>query len=280
MVALFPEQQELEDAMRIRGFVAGAAAAGAMLLASPGWAGQAGSVFTDDSTSTRTGTRDVTVGGVTVSETWDDSDTTAVTLDSSAVTLSLQVFEDGYHGYSPANNIADFQSDVTNLNSSVSGNAGITTVQQAAGHANVTVSANTLVDLEALAIVTGAEAIPGFGAAEAFTLSPAFTVSNSKQAAQALAVMALGDAIANTGGTFADTVTAIEFVSNDSYEMSPENNLASFAGVVSNQIDSVDSGLGITTVQQSAGQANVQSAFNTILFGSGSASGVGLPAGY
>lgn len=266
--------------MKIRGFVAGAAAAGSMLLASPGWAGQAGSVLTDDGLETSAGTSDIAVGGITVSDTWDNSDQAAITLDSSAVTLSLQVFEDGYHGYSPADNIAEFQSDVTNLNSSVSGNAGITTVQQAAGHANVTVSANTLVDLEALSIVTGLEAVPGFGAGEAFALSPAFTVSNSKQAAQALAIMALGDSIANTGGTFADTVTAIEFVSNDSFEMSPESNLASFAGVVTNQIDSVDSGLGITTVQQSAGQANVQSSFNTILFGSGSASGVGLPAGY
>lgn len=271
--------------MKIRGLFVGAAAAGAMLLASPGWAGQAGSV---DSTvkaivDNVVTTSDVTIGAITISETRDgagSSDDTAISLDSSAVTLSLQVFEDGYHGNSPANNIADFASDVTNLNSLVSGNAGITTVQQAAGNANVTISANTLVDLEALAINTGAEAIPGFGAAEAFALSPAFTISNSKQAAQALAILALGDSIVNAGGTFADTVTAIEFVSNDSFELSPEGNLAAFAGVVSNQIDSVDSGLGITTVQQSAGNANVQSSFNTILFGSGTASGVGLPAGF
>jgi len=273
--------------MKVRMFFAGAAAAGAMLMASPGWAGQAGSNATDDSllTDASSGTSDTAVGGITISTSWtnDINDQTATTLDSTAVTLSLQVYEDGYHGYSPANNIAEFAGDVTNLNSAVTGNAGITTVQQAAGQANVSVSANTLVDLEALAIVTGSEAVPGFGGAEAFVLSPAFTLSNSKQAAQSLAILALGDALSTAvqgGSDISAAVTAIEFVSNDSYEMSPENNLATFAGIVSNQIDSVDSGLGITTVQQSAGQANVQTSFNNILFGSGTASGVGLPAGY
>lgn len=273
--------------MKVRMFVAGAAAAGAMLLASPGWAGQAGSSATDDSllTDASSGTSDTTVGAITISTTYanDISDQTATTLDSTAVTLSLQVFEDGYHGYSPADNIADFVDVVSNLNAAVTGNAGITTVQQAAGQANVTVSANTLVDLEALSIVTGAEAIPGFGAPEAFVLSPAFTLSNSKQAAQALAIMALGEALSTAvqgGSDISAAVTAIEFTSSDSFEMSPEGNLASFGAGVTNEIDTVDSGLGITTVQQSAGQSNVQTSFNNILFGSGTAPGVGLPAGY
>jgi hypothetical protein len=278
---------ELENAMKVRSFAAGAVAAGAMLLALPGWGGQAGSNATDDSvlTDDSSGQIITTVGGIVIDNTYANAivDTTTTTLDSTAVTLSLQVYEDGYHGYSPANNIASFLADVTNLNSAVSGNSGITTVQQAAGQANVTVSANTMVDLEAMAILTGSEAIPGFGGAEAFVLSPAFTLSNSKIAGQALAVLALGDALSTAvqgGSDISAAVTAIEFISNDSYEMSPENNLTEFAGVVTNQIDTVDGGLGITTVQQSAGQSNVQTSFNNILFGTGTVPGTGVPSGF
>jgi hypothetical protein len=260
--------------MRIR-LTAGAVAAGSLLLfSSPGWAGQAGSTFTDESVETRAiaDTSSTTVGSIVIETTHDDATVIeggGSLLDSSAVTLSLQVFEDGYHGYSPANNIAEFQAEVTNLLSEVSGTSGITTVQQAAGQANVTVSANTLVDAGDLVAQMSAFA-PSGGAMSAFVLSPAFTLSNSKQAAQALAVAALGDAVAN--GAFASDVTAIEFVSNGSYEMSPESNLTSFAAAVLNQIDSVNTTAGITTVQQAAGQSNVQTAFTSILYGANDAS--------
>lgn len=257
--------------MRIR-LTAGAVAAGSLLLfSSPGWAGQAGTIVTDESIQTNAidTSSEIVIGGITITETVTDGTVTeggGSILDSSAVTLSLQVFEDGYHGYSPANNIAEFAGDVTNLIADVNTTSGITTVQQAAGQANVTVSANTLIDASSLAAETG-----GVNSAMlAFELSPAFTLSNSKQAAQALAVAALGDAV--VAGAFASDVTAIEFVSNGSYEMSPENNLTTFAGVVSNQIDAASGTAGITTIQQAAGQSNVQTAFTSILYGANDAS--------
>lgn len=260
-----------EDAMRFH-LTAGAVAAGSLLLfSSPGWAGQAGTVVTDESVETRAidSSTTTTIGGLVIEETLTDGTVIeggGSVLDSSAVTLSLQVFEDGYHGYSPANNLAEFQSDVTNLISDVNTTSGITTVQQAAGQANVTVSANTLIDASSLAAETG-----GVNSAMlAFELSPAFTLSNSKQAAQALAVAALGDAV--VAGAFASDVTAIEFVSEGSYEMSPENNITSFAGVVTNTIEAASGTAGITTIQQSAGQSNVQTAFTSILYGSNDAS--------
>lgn len=260
--------------MRIR-LTAGAVAAGSLLLfSSPGWAGQAGTIVTDESVQTNAieTSSEIVIGGITITEAVTDGTVTeggGSILDSSAVTLSLQVFENGYHGYSPANNIAEFASDVTNLISDVNTTSGITTVQQAAGQANVTVSANTLIDAGDLVTQMSAFA-PSGGAMSAFVLSPAFTLSNSKQAAQALAVAALGDAVAN--GAFASDVTAIEFVSDGSYEMSPENNLTTFAGVVSNTIEAASGTAGITTIQQSAGQSNVQTAFTSILYGANDAS--------
>ena len=219
--------------MNVRSFVAGAAAAGAMLLASPGWAGQAGSVSTTATTdsSTSAGTSDTIVGGISISETWDDANalTDDSIIDSAAVTLSLQVFEDGYHGYSPSNNIAEFAADVTNLNSAVTGNAGITTVQQAAGQANVSVSANTLVDLDSLAVLLGAEAIR-LRWLRAFVLSPAFTLSTANRLLSPRdprAGRCLSTAV--QGGSDISAAVGDRFVSNDSYEMSPENNSRSLA---------------------------------------------------
>jgi hypothetical protein len=247
---------------------AGAVAAGSLLLfSSPGWAGQAGTVVTDESTETRAidSATTTTVGGIEIIEEITDGTELAgggSVLDSQAVTLSLQVFEDGYHGYSPANNIAEFLDEVSNTLTGLDGTSGITTIQQATGQANVTVSANTLIDL-----VSAGEAFAGDfdGDMLAFVLSPAFTLSNSKQAAQALAIAALGEAAAN--GPMVTDFTAIEFVSDGSYEMSPENNITSFAGVVTNLIDGAGGTAGITTVQQAAGQSNVQTSFTSILYG-------------
>jgi hypothetical protein len=102
-------------------------------------------------------------------------------------------------------------------------------------------------------------------------LNPAFTLSNSALAARAIAISALqgGDnGLSSPLGTVGPT--AIEFVGGATYELSPENNIAAFADVVSN-IAVVGPAFGITTVQQNAGNANVQSAFNNIAFTTGDA---------
>jgi hypothetical protein len=254
-----------------------AAAGSAALLAAPAaWAGQAGTV--DDSVNETAVTNaiedSIVVGGIEITHT--DASETAYSItnaiDNTAITLSLQVFEDGYHGLSPAGNIASFADAIDNLIDGVSGTAGITTVQQAGGQANVSVSTNSLLDATAL----GADLLLGGpdaseAAAVAWVMNPAFTLANSKQAAQALAILALGDSLATTGTAFGDLVTAIEFVSNNSYELSPEGNIAEFAGAMTNTITGVDGTTGLTTVQQAGGQANVQASFNTILFGVDSA---------
>jgi hypothetical protein len=262
--------------MKVRMFVAAAGSA-ALLAAPAAWAGQAGTV--DESVNETVVTNGIvdgiTVGGIEI--THEDTSETAYaitnSIDNTAITLSLQVFEDGYHGFSPAGNIASFGDAIDNLIESVDGTGGITTVQQAGGQANVSVSHNSLLDASALGAVDNLAAGPDAAEAAtiAWTLNPAFTLANSKQAAQALAILALGDALATTGTAFGDLVTAIEFVSEDSYELSPEGNIAEFAGAMTNTISAVSGTTGLTTVQQSGGQANVQASFNTILFSADSA---------
>ena len=216
--------------MNVRSFVAGAAAAGAMLLASPGWAGQAGSVSTTATTdsSTSAGTSDTIVGGISISETWDDANalTDDSIIDSAAVTLSLQVFEDGYHVLAGEQHRRVRDDD--NLNSAVTGNAGITTVQQAAGQANVSVSANTLVD-RSLAVLLGTRPFR-LRWLRAFVLSPAFTLSTASRLhspRDPRAGRCLSTAV--QGGSDISAAVGDRFVSNDSYEMSPENNSRSLA---------------------------------------------------
>ena len=258
--------------MKFRLYV-GVAAAGSLLLASQGWAGQAGSLFTDATITTNEIASDstVTVGGIEILTTISDATSTeaAIELDSQLVTLSLQVYEDGYHGNSPSNNIAAFGDEVSNTAGGIDDLAGISTIQQSAGQANVSIAVTTLVDVEALVAATGFEDGTLNSAGLPFILSPAFTLSNSKQAAQALAILALGEAQTDSGGGIVGDVTAIEFISNDSYELSPEGNLADFAGVVTNLLEGAAGLRGISTIQQQAGQANVQSAFTTILFAGG-----------
>ena len=256
-------------------WIAGAlAVAGMAILGIPSTsqAGQAGTldttaIATTDDTLVSTTT---TVGTIVLTDDTQRAltDSTANNLDSLLVVLSLEVYDDGYHGSSPSNNIADFAAAVTN-DVTVSATTGMTTAQQNAGIANVTVQSNTLLDLASFAT------IPGGGANANMTsdtltmvLNPAFTLSNSALAARAIAVSALqgGDGgLASPLGTF---VTAIKFDSGAVYELSPEHNLAAFADVVSNTAV-VDGTFGITTVQQNVGIANVQSAFNNIMFTTG-----------
>jgi hypothetical protein len=265
--------------MRIRSarFAGALAVAGLVLHGStPAWAGQAGSIdtSTDSKTYIQTVTTTTTAGGTIVESVSNDvaTDDLVKNLDSSLVTLSLQVYDDNYNGYSAHNNVADFAADVTNtIDASGGAASGITTMQQAAGVANVTVSANSLIDGTTLASL-GSISGDTTGFATTMVLNPAFAISNSALAARALEIAALTNAGNPLGGGGA--VTAIEFSGNDTNELSPHNNIASFAGVVSNSIITGVS-TGITQFQQSAGSSNVQTAFNTVLFGADIAAGAG-----
>ena len=256
-------------------WIAGAlAVAGMAILGIPSTsqAGQAGTldttaIATTDDTLVSTTT---TVGTIVLTDDTQRAltDNTANNLDSLLVVLSLEVYDDGYHGSSPSNNIADFAAAVTN-DVTVTATTGMTAVQQNAGIANVTVQSNTLLDLTGMAGILGVSGVGLTSDTLTMVLNPAFTLSNSALAARAIAVAALqgGDGgLASPLGTVGPT--AIKFDSGAVYELSPEHNLAAFADIVANTAV-VDGTFGITTVQQNVGIANVQSAFNNIMFTTG-----------
>ena len=251
------------------------AALAALGAPSTSWAGQAGTndttlIATTDDTQMATS---LVVGGIVIT---DDSlkaltNDTQNGLDSSAVVLSLEVYDDGYHGNSPSNNIASFADVVTN-DAGVGQSAlvtGITSVQQNAGIGNVTVQSTTLVDLTGFGVMLGNNGGGLDPATVTMVLSPAFTLSNSALAARAVAIAALQGAdggLSSPLGTVGPT--AIKFSSGAVYELSPENNVAEFQAAIGN-VTLVDQTAGITTVQQNVGISNVQSSFNNILFTTG-----------
>ena len=255
-------------------WIAGAMIVAVLGISSASQAGQAGSAATDDSvyTDDSVTSTTMTVGGIVLT---DDSvkattSSLATTLDSTAVVLSLQISDDGYHGSSPSNNIAEFAGAVTN-DATVTGVTGMTAVQQNAGNANVTVQSNTLMDLTGLGTMVMGNGAGLSSAAAMLVLNPAFTLSNSALAARAIALSALqggDDGLSSPLGSIGPT--AIEFVGGLTYELSPEHNVAEFLDVASN-IAVVDGTFGMTTVQQNVGNANVQSAFNNIAFTTGDA---------
>jgi hypothetical protein len=243
-------------------------------LPSTSQAGQAGSIdltetTTTDDTLVATTT---TVGSIVLTDDSQRALTSTIVnnLDSSAVVLSLQVIDDGYHGSSPSRNIAEFADAVSN-DATVTAVTGMTSVQQNAGIANVTVQSNTLMDLTGLGAMVMGNGAGLSSAAAMLVLNPAFTLSNSALAARAIAISALqggDDGLASPLGTVGPT--AIEFTSGQTFELSPENNVASFLSTVGN-VAVVDATFGITTVQQNVGISNVQSAFNNIAFTTGDA---------
>lgn len=258
---------------RIRNFVLGAAAVGlAIVGAGPALAGQAGS-NTTVSGGSRTSSGSISVGSIQSS--WNETVNTGSTqTDSTRVTLSLQISDEGYHGYSPSRNLATFEGTLANAASiGVVGTAsGITSNQQTIGNANVTVHANTLIDASALANIFS-DSSAATGANAVMVLNPAFAISNSALAARVLAVEAMSGVV--TAGA-SSSVTAIDFVGRDTFEMSPERNVASFASNLTNDVN-IGNASGITQSQQQIGNANVQTGFNTIVFSSGSGSSLPMP---
>ena len=260
---------------RLSAITAGAsvAIAAALLGAPSAQAGQAGSITSITGGTVYQGGGTVTTttlggsaSGISITKT-DNSIVSVPTssVNSTKVTLSLEVSDDGYHGYSPANNSATFTGASISNTATIGANApstGITSVQQTIGNASVSVSANALLDGSALSTLAGKSTFSPAGETAALVLNPAFAISNSALAARVLAIEAMSGAIkaAGTAG-----VVAIDLTAKNTYEMSPESNVAMFTGGLSNVVN-LDQSTGITQVQQQIGNANVQTSFNTIVF--------------
>ncbi len=271
---------------RFLGYLAGAASAAALVLGSaPAHAGQAGSITTSNSGIVYSGGGSVTTtligtGSAYISITHLDNSVVSEVggfVDSTRVFVSLEITDDGYHGYSPSNNISTYASSLTNTAfiGSAATAAGIIQTQQTLGNANVSVSANSLLDGSALAALAAVSTFSPAGETAAMVLNPAFAISNSALAARVLAVEAmtgLASGLASAGGTASPL--AIDIKGGDIFELSPESNTASFAGALTNLLQ-VDASFGITQAQQQAGNANVQTSFNTIVFATGA---TGLPS--
>jgi hypothetical protein len=273
---------------RLLGYVVGAASAAALILGSaPAHAGQAGSITTINSGVTYNGSGSTTIttlgtGSAAISITYTDNSIVSVTggsVDSTRVFVSLEITDNGYHGYSPSNNLATFAGTaLTNtaiIGSGGGTSSGIIQTQQTLGNANVSVSANSLLDGSALASLAAVTTFSPNGETAAMVLNPAFAISNSALAARVLAIEAmtgLAAGLASAGGTASPL--AIDIVGGEIHEMSPENNIASFAGDLTNSLQ-IDNVQGIGQFQQQTGNANVQTSFNTIVFTSGV---TGLPS--
>jgi len=247
----------------LRNIILGTAAVGLALVgANPALAGQAGSITYTGTSTTVSGPSSASISSAgTISVSVGTSTTTvgAGSVDSSKVTLSLQISDDGYHGYSPSRNVATFSGALTNSATIGSGN-GITSSQQTIGNANVSVHSNSLLDANALTTILSNSVSAAGGATAVMVLNPAFAISNSALAARVLAV----EAMSGRGGAFGAT-TAIDIVGKNTFEMSPENNIATFLGNATNNV-AITNGNGITQSQQQIGNGNVQAGFNTIVF--------------
>ncbi len=184
------------------------------------------------------------------------------------VSLALELHEIGTSLQSPHHNSIIITNGVQN-SATVASNHSIVTAQQAAGGANVTLSVNSI-------IVGGAglagTTAPGVAATNdptmALTLlgNPAFTTLNSFPVAQALLLReAFKTYTASSAGP--TNAIAIDILNVGVSEFSPHHNAGQAATAVNSALVSGNSGM--VTLQQSAGFANVQSAVNMIIVGSG-----------
>lgn len=265
---------------RFLGYLAGAASAAALVLGSaPAHAGQAGSNTINNSGVIYNGSGSITTtvigtGSAMISITHIDNSvvsTAGSSVDSTRVMVSLEITDDGYHGYSPSNNISTYSGSLTNTAfiGSAATAAGIIQSQQTLGNANVSVSSNSLLDGSALASLAAVSTFSPAGETATMVLNPAFAISNSALAARVLAVEAmtgLATGLASAGATA--TPLAIDIRGGDIFEMSPESNTASFAGALTNLVQ-IDNANGIVQAQQQSGNANVQTSFNTVVFATG-----------
>ena len=182
------------------------------------------------------------------------------------VALALDISEFKPSAQSPHHNVVTMT--FLGNTAAVIGNGGITTVQQTAGGANVTMSLNN--------IAVGIGALSGtavnlgtFGKNINPTLflvgvlNQPFTVKNSYWFAQVLNKQLLVEAAVSLAGTSAVVETVLTVGLN---EFSPHHNVG--IGGAGINAATVVGNFGIVTVQQTAGFANVTESLNTIIVGS------------
>ncbi len=233
-----------------------------LLLAAPlnGWGAGSFSLTSSDliNATTITAASSVTVlSGLTF-------DTVTV----GTVSLALALQEIGPSLMSPHHNAMIITNGVEN-SATVASNNSIVTSQQAAGGANVTLSVNTIIVGGAgLAGTTAPSVTATNDPTMALTLlgNPAFTTLNSFPVAQALLLReAFKTYTASSAGP--TNAIAIDVINVGVSEFSPHHNAGQTATAVNSALVSGNSGM--VTLQQSAGFANVQSAVNMIIVGSG-----------
>ena len=183
------------------------------------------------------------------------------------VALAIEIEEMLPSAQSPHHNVTIISSGVLN-DASVDSNGGITTVQQTAGGANVTMSMNNIV-------VGGGGIISSAPSATASNnptvllvgvLNQPFTVKNSYWFAQVLNIKLLVDAFIAGSATDGNAI-AEDNITVWLNEFSPHHNL----GITNTAANTaaVTGNFGIVTVQQTAGFSNVSESMNTLIVGTG-----------
>ncbi len=231
-----------------------------MVLASPNisWGVGSFSLSASDVISTST-----MFGSLSVSKL---SGLTFDTVTVGTVALAIEIEEMNPSVQSPHHNVITITGGVIN-SATVGSNAGMTTLQQTAGGANVTMSLTNIVVAPGL----GVSSIPSVGATDDPTLfivgalNQPFTVTNSYWFAQALNKQLLVDAFV-AGSASGGNAIAADILTVGLNEISPHHNLGS-ASTADNAATVIGNPT-IGTIQQQAGFTNVQEAMNTILVGS------------
>jgi hypothetical protein len=204
----------------------------------------------------------------TISESLSVSKLSGLTFDTvtvGTVALAIEIEEMKPSAQSPHHNVVIITNGVENT-ADVQTNAGITTVQQTAGGANVTMSLNN--------IVVGAGGLTSSAPSATATNNPTvllvgvlnqpFTVKNSYWFAQVLNKKLLVDAFI-AGSASATNAIAEDIITVGLNEFSPHHNVGRSATAVN--VATVTANVGIVTVQQTAGFANVTESINTLIVG-------------
>ncbi len=183
------------------------------------------------------------------------------------VALAIEIEEMIPSAQSPHHNVTIISDGVLN-DADVTSNGGITTVQQTAGGANVTMSMNNIV-------VGGGGIISSAPSATATNnptvllvgvLNQPFTVKNSYWFANVLNKKLLVDAFIAGSATNGNAI-AEDIITVGLNEFSPHHNL----GITATAVNTVAAtgNFGIVTVQQTAGFSNVTESMNTLIVGTG-----------
>jgi hypothetical protein len=230
-----------------------------LLLIAPraGWAIASFTLNSSDLISTSSFTESETIGVL--------SGITFTTVTVGTVALALEIEDIKPSAQSPHHNLVIITNGVENT-ADVQSNAGITTTQQTAGGANVTMSLNNIIVGAGGLTSTTPSALPSNNPTVLLVgvLNQPFTVKNSYWFAQVLNVKLLVDAFI-AGSASATNAIAENTMSAYVAEFSPHHNLGRSSTAVN--VATVTANAGIVTVQQTAGFANVAESLNTLIVG-------------